>query len=86
VVLKMNGSKEIRITEDTLKMAGKCRKNHSCLSGQIEALCKVELNVEDKIHFVKCISNEFCPYRISFGYSHVCLCPVRKEIFDKYNI
>ena len=84
--LKMNGSEEIRISEDILKMADKCRKNHSCLSGQLDDLCKVELNVDDKIHFVKCMTQEFCPYRISFGYSYVCLCPVRKELFDRYNI
>ena len=82
----MNGSKEIRISEDTIKNAGKCRKGHSCLSGQRDDLCKVELNVDDKIHFVKCMSNESCAYRISFGYSYVCLCPVRKELFNRYNI
>jgi hypothetical protein len=86
MVLKMNGSKGIRITEDILKMADKCRKHHSCLSGENDNLCKVELNVDDKIHFVKCLSQAFCPYRISFGYSYVCLCPVRKELFDRYNI
>jgi hypothetical protein len=82
----MNGSKEIGISEDSLKNAGKCKKNHSCLSGQRYDLCKVELNVDDKIHFVKCMNNEPCSYRISFGYSYVCLCPVRKELFDRYNI
>ena len=82
----MNGSKEIRISEDSLKNAGKCKKNHSCLSGQRDDLCKVELNVDDKIHFVKCMSKESCPYRIYFGYSYVCLCPVRKELFNRYNI
>ena len=82
----MNGLKETRITEETLKMADKCRKNHSCLSGQRDDLCEVELNVENKIHFVKCLGNEPCPYRISFGYSFVCLCPVRKELFNRYNI
>ena len=25
-------------------------------------------------------------YRISFGYSFVCICPVRKELFNRYNI
>lgn len=82
----MNGSKEIRITKDILEKTDKCRKDHSCLSGQLENLCKVELNVGDKIHFVRCLSHEFCSYRISFGYSDVCLCPVRKELFNRYNI
>jgi len=82
----MDGSTQIRITEDIKEKAGKCRKNHSCLSGKRDDICKVELNVEDKIHFVKCMSSEPCSYRISFGYSYVCLCPVRKELFNRYNI
>jgi hypothetical protein len=82
----MNGSKEIRISEECLNKAGKCKKNYSCLSGKRDDLCKVELNVEDKIHFVKCMSNEPCSYRISFGYSYICVCPVRKELFNQYDI
>ncbi len=82
----MNGLKEIKISEETVKMAGKCKKNYSCLSEKGADICKVELNVEDKIHFVKCMSIEPCSYRISFGYSYVCICPVRKELFNRYNI
>jgi hypothetical protein len=82
----MDGSNKIKISEDTLKKAGKCKKNYSCLSGKRDDICKVELNVEDKIHFVKCMSIEPCTYRISFGYSYVCLCPIRKELYNRYNI
>ena len=82
----MNESKEIEITGESLKKTGKCRKNHSCLSGERNDLCKVELNVDNKIHFVKCVNNEPCAFRISFGYSYICSCPIRKELFDRYNI
>jgi pyrroline-5-carboxylate reductase len=74
----------VRINEEVLKNTSKCKKDFSCLAGM--SLCQVELNVGDKIHFVKCMSNEPCNYRISFGYSFVCLCPVRKELFNRYNI
>jgi len=82
----MNKKTDIQINEEYLKNTTKCKKDFSCLSGKRNDLCKVELNVEDKIHFVKCMSSEPCSYRISFGYSFVCLCPVRKELFNRYNI
>jgi len=71
----MNKKTDIHINEDILKNTTKCNKYFSCLSGR-NNLCKVELNVDDKIHFVKCINDEPCNYRISFGYSFICLCPV----------
>ncbi len=73
----------IKMNEDILKTATKCKKNLSCLSGT--DICKVESCIEDKIHFIKCMNSEPCDYRISFGYSYVCICPVRKELFNRYN-
>ena len=36
--------------------------------------------------FIKCKDEEHCNYRISFGYSsYLCTCPVRHEIYRKYN-
>lgn len=74
------------INEDILEKTTECKKNLSCLSGEKIELCKVELCVEDKIHFIKCKNNEPCNYRVPFGYSHVCICPVRKELHNKYNV
>jgi hypothetical protein len=82
----MNQKTAVKINEEIIKNTSKCKKDFSCLSGLRNNLCQVELNVGDKIHFVKCMSNEPCDYRISFGYSFVCLCPVRKELFNRYNI
>ncbi len=76
---------DIQISE-TIKNATKCRKGFSCLNGNRENMCKVELNIGDKIHFVKCIDDKPCDHRVPFGYSFVCLCPVRKELFNRYNI
>ncbi len=74
----------IKIDENISKTATKCIKNLSCMSGS--DICKVELCVDGKIHFIKCMNLEHCNYRISFGYSFVCNCPVRKELFNRYNI
>ncbi len=74
-----------KIDEDVLKNATKCKKDFSCLSGEKE-LCRVELCVDNKIHFIKCVDNIPCSYRIPFGYSYVCICPVRKELHNQYRI
>ncbi len=83
---KMIRKTDILISEATLKKTTKCKKGFSCLKGDRENMCRVELNIGDKIHFVKCMGDVPCDYRVAFGYSFVCLCPVRKELFNRYNI
>lgn len=76
---------KIRVDDNIIKETTKCRKIFSCLSGEAPS-CSVELSIENKIHFIKCVSNESCSYRVPFGYSHVCNCPVRKELYNRYKI
>ncbi len=77
---------DLRINEETKKASTECRKNFSCLSGNQLTLCKVEQCVTDNLHFIKCINSELCSYQMSFGSSHVCTCPVRKELYNRYKI
>lgn len=81
----MDQKKEIQINDEIIKKTI-CKKEFYCLSGNINNICRVELNVENKIYFVKCIEDKPCNHRRSFGYSFLCLCPVRKEIFNLYGI
>ncbi|HEY9204750.1 MAG TPA: hypothetical protein VIO58_02420 [Candidatus Methanoperedens sp.] len=74
----------IKMNEDILKTATRCEKRLSCLLGT--DVCRVESCIDDKIHFIKCMNSESCNYRIAFGYSYVCTCPVRKELFNRYKI
>lgn len=76
---------DTKISKDVINNTTRCKKNFSCLSGE-NPICRVELCVDDKIHFIKCANNEPCSYKIPFGYSFVCICPVRKELHNKYNI
>ncbi len=43
----------IEASEDAVKKTTKCRKNFSCLSDR--EICKVELCIDNKIHFIKCV-------------------------------
>jgi len=75
----------IKVDDNIKQKTTKCRKNFSCLSGETP-ICRVDLCIENKIHFIKCVNNESCGYRVSFGYSYVCTCPVRKELYNCYKI
>ncbi len=75
----------IKVDDNILQETTKCRKNFSCLSGE-KPICKVELCIENTIFFVKCASNESCSYKVPFGFSYVCVCPVRKELYNRYKI
>jgi len=75
----------IKVDDNILQKTTKCGKNFSCLSGGT-SICSVELCIDNKIHFIKCVSNKSCGYRASFGYSYVCTCPVRKELYNNYKI
>ncbi|VVB86680.1 Uncharacterised protein [uncultured archaeon] len=75
----------IKVSEDALKKT-KCKKDFSCLSGERTDLCMVEYCVNGEIHFLRCMYNSRCGYQIPFGYSSVCTCPVRKELYNRYKI
>jgi hypothetical protein len=42
--------------------------------------------VNGEIHFVDYTSKVYCGYKMSFGNSEICNCPIRKEIFNKYAV
>ncbi|MBU4076988.1 MAG: hypothetical protein KKI06_09830 [Euryarchaeota archaeon] len=77
---------DLKVHDDIIKNTDRCKKDHSCLSGLTTDLCKVEMCVGDKIHFIKCLNEHICNYRIPFGYSFVCTCPVRKELYNRYKV
>ena len=76
---------DIHISEEVRRTATNCKKKFSCLEEERKDLCKVENCIDGKVHFIKCLNDEYCPYKQSFGDSFFCSCPVRKEIFNKYN-
>jgi hypothetical protein len=76
---------DLEINKSTIKSTTKCEKSFRCLNGDKKGLCDVEFIAPDQIAFVRCSDIEDCNYRMNFGYSHICNCPVRKEIYKRYN-
>lgn len=72
------------IESDVLNNAVNCNDNYSCLGGQGNCLCDIESHFDKSILFIK-TPKILCNYYMSFGYSHICKCPVRMEIYYRYN-
>jgi len=74
------------IREEIIKAATSCEKKFSCLAGTRNDLCKVLSCIDSDIHFVHCDNKKCCLYIQKIGEREYCDCPVRKEIYDKYNL
>lgn len=72
------------VSDHIIKSTTNCENAFSCLSGKKDCLCEVESDYGTIIFLNAPNPNMFCSYRMSFGYSHVCHCPTRKEIYKQY--
>ena len=74
----------IEVSEGTLQKAEKCWRGYRCLSAE-DGVCPVRDYVSEVL-FVERRRDVYCPYDVTFGYSHICTCPVRREIYERYDI
>ena len=68
----------------TVKLAARCEKNHSCQGEDGISLCPAGGYEKHHTLFIECRSREVCIYRKKLGGRNACECPVRKEIFNLY--
>lgn len=74
----------MEIDRNIIAQTLRCEKNFDCLNNYKHVYCKVENCVNNSVHFIKCLDNNYCTYKMPFGNSFICTCPTRKEIFHKY--
>ncbi len=77
---------QIKIKQETIKKTTKCKKNFACLSTHNQVCCKVEYRINGSVLFIYCTNKEHCNYKMILGNNHICNCPTRKEIFNRYCI
>ncbi len=75
---------KMKVSEQTLQKAEKCWRGFRCLSAG-DGVCPVHDEVNGVL-FVEKKGDAYCPYDVTFGYSHICTCPVRREIYERYDI
>ena len=75
----------IELDREILQKTTDCDKDFQCLSNENQIYCKVSQCISN-VHFVKCSIENYCYYELSFENEHICTCPTRKAIFNKYGI
>ncbi|GAM07964.1 hypothetical protein OR1_00233 [Geobacter sp. OR-1] len=66
------------------ELAPKCQHGHACVEtgrcGDRE-LCKVKRCAGESVLFLEGDVPFVCPYLLSFGYGHLCTCPVHAQLY-----
>jgi len=83
-----------KVSEEILKLATKCEKNFRCLFDKSPNLCGVLRTVGTQLIITNCTEHcAMCPYCVCFNPSEspattqsFCTCPVRRELYERYNI
>ncbi len=73
-------------SDDAQKATTKCERGFACLKEDGKPHCPVKDCINNQVYFVKCPDGKHCPYQHSFGTEHFCVCPIRKELFNKHKI
>jgi len=74
---------ELEVSEEVLEKTDKCWHAYKCLAGTRNGMCPARDRI-GSILFVEKADPSYCPYHVTFGYSDVCTCPVRREIHARY--
>ncbi len=62
-----------------------CAFNYFCLSAPDE-ICPIDHYSGKNTCFIKKKTTRYCKNALLFGKGHICKCPVRIAIFEKYKI
>ena len=82
---------ELKVSDEVIEKTTECSSNYYCLENNNslkcsanKSMCKVESAINN-ILFVDW-DHKDCHYKVGFGNSFMCMCPVRKEIYKRYNM
>lgn len=67
------------IDAETIAAASACRYANKCLHDETFSCGEVVGEIASKIIFVKCFLHH-CAFRINYGHSVICNCPVKRKI------
>jgi hypothetical protein len=73
----------VYIDSEIIERATKCDKKFACLTSSKHECCEICISLNDEICVLRCAALNTCNYRLN-GFSDVCTCPVRVEIYNKY--
>ena len=71
------------MSEEILQEPTECSWEIKYLENEGCNSCEIE-KVMNGVLFIKNTGKYLCRHKISFGFSHICINPVRIEIYDKF--
>ena len=84
---------KFQISEEIKNKTTECPSDFQCLKDNEKPMCTVDTPMckgdyvfEKSGLFIKPNTKNGCPYRMPYRTSSLCLCPVRLEIYKKYNL
>ena len=77
---------ELYVSDEIKLCVSKCCNSFECLTWQKDKFCKVTSMVNDNMLYVHCQYGKECNYQHTVDERTLCTCPVRLEVFKKYNI
>lgn len=75
----------ILIDNETINKTTKCLSDFKCLTDKKHLHCRPESAIKGYGLFIDIKKSSACTYKLSFGNGTICYCPVRYEIFKRYN-
>ena len=73
-----------RVREATKKEATKCLYEFECLNNDKWNTCSIDEAVPGGLFVKDLCKQKFCNYSLYFGVHNICICPVRREIYELY--
>ena len=81
---------KLKISKETLEKTTKCLRDFQCLDSDKKDICidmcTIDTFINDVLFLKDRLHDIYCHYKMSFGYSYICNCPTRKEIYEVYKI
>lgn len=74
-----------QISEDAKKRTTKCCFNYECLNNVKWDTCNIEKEISGGLSIKYMCKEKYCNYLLYFGAVHICMCPIRVEIYRRYN-
>ena len=73
------------VRDDAKKAATKCNKDFVCLSKNGNGMSGIISSIDTDL-YVTCKDSQNCGYGIAHNGRTLCMCPVRGEIYSKYDV
>ena len=76
---------DYQISDEVREKTNQCPHEFGCLTGE-KTVCSASQPIAGDGIFIRRPQDVFCPYLMHFGNSHICNCPARRELYERYQI